>query len=222
MSALPVHVIQEPASAAALLHPARRLVLESLTEPDSAAGIARRVDLPRQKVNYHLRELEKLGLVEHVEDRRRGNCVERIVRARAATFLISPEALGALGATDADAQDRFSWATLLGAAARAIRDLAVLRRRADAVGKKLQTLTLETEVRFSSAKTLASFSEELTRSVAALTAKYHDETAPGGRTMRLVAGVYPKVTKTEAEAAREEAAAREGRQEKRKGDADDD
>ena len=57
-----------------------RLVRE-LVEPDSAAGLAKRLGLPRQRLNYHLRELEAAGLLELVEERRRGNCVERIVRA---------------------------------------------------------------------------------------------------------------------------------------------
>ena len=207
MSALPISILHEPARAALLLHPTRRRVLESLTpphDPDSAAGLARRLSLPRQKVNYHLRELEQAGLVEHVEDRRKGNCVERLVRATATTYLISPEALGALGVTNAtDAQDRFSWAALVGVAARAIRDLAILRRRADRVNKKLATLTLQTDIRFASQSAISEFAEELTREVARLTAKYHDESAAQGRIFRFFLGAYPAITKSEEEAERE-------------------
>lgn len=207
MSALRVDILHEPARAALLLNPTRRRVLESLTppqDPDSAAGLARRLHLPRQKVNYHLRELEQAGLVEHVEDRRKGNCVERVVRATATTYLISPEALGALGATGAgDVQDRFSWASLVGVAARAIRDLAILRRRADRVRKKLATLTMQTEIRFASQTALSAFSEELASEVARLTAKYHDESGAQGRLFRFFVGAYPALTKTEEQAERE-------------------
>src|SRR5262250_3074362 len=56
-------------------------ILEQLAEPDSAAGVARRLKLPRQQISYHLRELEHAGLVELVEERRKGNCLERVVRA---------------------------------------------------------------------------------------------------------------------------------------------
>ena len=212
MSALPIDVIQEPARAALLLHPTRRRVLELLAppnDPDSASGLARTLELPRQKVNYHLRELEDAGLVEHVEDRRKGNCVERIVRATATTYLISPEALGALGASSVDAQDRFSWATLVGTAARVIRDLAILRRRADGARKKLPTLTMQTDIRFSSQAALSEFSEELARKVARLTAKYHDDRATDGRLFRFFVGAYPAITKTEEEAAAETRAASE-------------
>src|SRR5579862_8354674 len=83
MSALPIEVVQGPERAAALLDPVRLRILEGLAEPDSAAGVARRLGLPRQRVNYHLHELEKHELVRFVEERRKGNCVERIVRATA-------------------------------------------------------------------------------------------------------------------------------------------
>ena len=62
-----VQVIQSAAAAEKLLKPERLRILELLTEPDSASGIARRLSLPRQTVNYHLRELEKEGFVEFVD-----------------------------------------------------------------------------------------------------------------------------------------------------------
>ena len=55
--------------------------------------------LPRQRLNYHLKALEQCGLLECVEERRKGNCTERILRATAHSFVISPDALGALGPT---------------------------------------------------------------------------------------------------------------------------
>ncbi|KAB2955835.1 MAG: winged helix-turn-helix transcriptional regulator, partial [Thermoanaerobaculia bacterium] len=80
----------------------RQDLLSALQDgPATAAGLARRLGLPRQRVNYHLRELEKAGLVELVEERRRGNCVERLVRATARAFLLGPEALGAQAADPA-------------------------------------------------------------------------------------------------------------------------
>ena len=183
------------AGASALLNPLRLQILERLREPDSASGLSRLMKLPRQKLNYHLRELEKHGLVEQVEERKRGNCVERIVRATARYYLISPAALGNL-ATDPDqTQDRFSSTYLVAVAARAIHDLALLRARAEKAGKKLATFTLETDVKFASAAGLHAFSEELANAVAKLVTKYHDEKTSGGRHYKIIIGSYPKVTK---------------------------
>jgi len=154
-----IEVLRDPARAANLLQPERLRVLENLLEPDSASGVARRLQLPRQQVNYHLRELEKCGLVEFIEERRRGNCLERLVQATARSYLISPDALGRLGRDPALQPDRFSAAYLLAAAARAIREVARLLVRADKAGKRVATLTLETEVRFADAAARSAFAE---------------------------------------------------------------
>jgi DNA-binding transcriptional ArsR family regulator len=190
-----VNFVGDAASAAAMLNPLRLQILERLREPDSASGLSRLMNLPRQKLNYHLRELEKHGLIEQVEERKKGNCVERIVRATARYYFISPEALGTLGTDPSQIQDRFSSTYLVAVAARAIRDLAVLRTRADKAGKKLATFTLETNIRFASAADQHAFAEELANAVAKLTAKYHDEKTAGGRQYKFIIGSYPAITK---------------------------
>jgi predicted transcriptional regulator len=183
-----------------MLQRTRRMVLAHLGEPQSAAGLARKLGLPRQRLNYHLRELEREGLVECVEERRKGNCTERLLRATARSFVISPEALGALGASPQEAGDRFSANYCVSTAARTIRDLAELSSRARDQGKRLATLAMEAEVRFATAQARAAFAEELSAAVAALVARYHDDVAPGGRRFRLAVAVHP-VLKPEPEAA---------------------
>jgi DNA-binding transcriptional ArsR family regulator len=192
-----IQVIQSSSSAERLLKAERLRMLELLAEPDSATGIARRLNLPRQTVNYHLHELEKEGFVEFVEQRPKGNCLERVVRAAARSYVISPAALGALGIDAGQARDRFSAAYLVSAALRAIRDVCILRQRADKAGKTLGTLTVETEIRFASAKSRYEFAEELASLIAGLAMKYHHEKAEGGRTFRILLGGYPAITKPE-------------------------
>jgi DNA-binding transcriptional ArsR family regulator len=184
-------VIRQPQPAAALLDPVRQRLLAELTEPDSASGLARRLRLPRQRINYHLRALEAAGLLELVEERRKGNCVERVVRATARAFVISPEALGPVGPRAEAVQDRLSSAYLLAAAGQTIRDVGALEARARVEKKRLATLTLEAEVRFADAASRAAFAEELAEAVARVAAKYHDEHAPGGRRFRLLTAVHP-------------------------------
>jgi DNA-binding transcriptional ArsR family regulator len=212
----PIQVIQSADTAATLFSPARLRILEHLSKPDSAAGVARRLELPRQQIGYHLRELEQAGLVELVEERRKGNCIERVVRTAAQSFVISPIALGKLGLIEtgkidpaqrdpARQSDRFSAAYLVSLAARAIRDLAVIFTRAQrspdkAPGnskRRVSTMALEVEIRFASAESRHAFAEELAEQVARLAAKYHDESAPGGRKFRFFGGVYPAITREE-------------------------
>jgi DNA-binding transcriptional ArsR family regulator len=192
-----LQVIQSPASAEKLLKPDRLRMLQLLAEPASATGLAKQLKLPRQTVNYHLREMEKEGFVELVAERPKGNCMERVVRAAARSYVISPAALGAMGADAGEVRDQFSAAYLISAASRAIRDVSVLRQRADKSGKKMATLTVETEIRFADAKARHDFAEELTNAVVRLTMKYHNDQAEGGRSFRLLVGGYPAIKKQE-------------------------
>jgi DNA-binding transcriptional ArsR family regulator len=191
----PIDVITGADQAVVALQRTRRKLLAHLSEPDSAAGLARRLGMPRQRINYHLRELEREGLVQLVEERRKGNCVERVVRATARAFVISPDTLGALGATPGEAADRFSSTYLVSAAARAVRDVAALQAGAKRAGKRLSTFTLETDLRFATAEARAQFAEELASAVASLAAKYHDDRAPQGRRFRLLAAIHPVLEK---------------------------
>ncbi len=191
-SMVEVDVIEDTDRANTMLHPTRLELLEHLREPDSAAGLARRMGLPRQRINYHLRELEKHRLLELVEEKRTGNVVERIYRRTGHAYAISTEALGRIGSTPEAVQDRFSSAFQIALASRSVRELGQMQTAAAAAGKKLPTLALETEVCFRSPEERNAFANELTDAVAQLVSKYHDASAENGRTFRLTAGAYPK------------------------------
>jgi hypothetical protein len=156
-------------------------------------------------LNYHLRALEGAGVLTLVEERPRRGLKERVLRATARSYLISPEAMGAVAPDPKRLRDRFSWAYLVAAAAKVVRDLGILRERADRAGKRLATFTLETEVRFADAAARDAFTRELAAKVAELAVKYHDDGASHGRLFRFVLGAYPAITKTDEEAAAESA-----------------
>jgi DNA-binding transcriptional ArsR family regulator len=191
---LDVAVIDDPAAAEAALEPARARLLAQLTEPRSAAMLAAAAGLPRQKVNYHLRTLERHGLVELVQERRKGNVTERLLQATAASYVISPAALAAVAPDPARAPDRLSARWLLALAAQLVRDVGDLITGADRAQKKLATFATDGRVRFASAADRAAFTAELMQAVTALVAKYHDERADGGRDHRLVIAIHPAVT----------------------------
>jgi DNA-binding transcriptional ArsR family regulator len=196
-----VDVLSDVGRAAALLDPMRlRLVGALRDRPDSAAGLARRLDLPRQRLGYHLRELERVGLLEEVERRPRGNCIERVLRPSAASYLVGPQAVAPVASDPDRLRDRLGAAYLLALASRLIRELAELMRRSARARKKLSTLALETEVRFADARRQAAFADELTRLVHDLAARYHDEAAPRGRTFRVLALVHQAITRPEEKA----------------------
>ncbi|MFE6900197.1 ArsR/SmtB family transcription factor [Streptomyces sp. NPDC057717] len=191
---LDVTVIEDPAAAAVSLDPIRaRLLAELAAGPASAAMLAPKVGLPRQKVNYHLKALEKHGLVELAVERRKGNVTERLMRATAASYVISPVALGAVRPDPDRARDQLSARWLLAVAARLVQDVGALLTGAAKAKKRLATYALDGEVRFASAADRAAFIEELTQGVGALVRKYHDGSAEGGRDHRVVIAVHPSV-----------------------------
>jgi DNA-binding transcriptional ArsR family regulator len=188
-----VEVIEDPAAAASALDPVRTRLLAELVEPGSAAALAARVGLARQKVNYHLRALESHGLVEVAEERRRGGITERVLRATAASYVVSPAALGEAAVDPAQAADRFSARYLVALAGRLVREVGRLSRLADAAGRRMPTLSIDTEIGFRSAEDRAAFADELTAAVVELAARYHHD---DGRMHRLVVAAHPKPKET--------------------------
>jgi DNA-binding transcriptional ArsR family regulator len=193
---LDVEVIEDPAAAAVALDPVRARLLAELAEPASAAGVAARVGIARQKVNYHLRLLEAHGLVELAEERKRGGITERVLRATALSYVVSPAALGDDAVDPEEASDRLSARYLVALAGRVVHEVGSLARRASAAGKRLPTMAIDTEVRFRSAADRAAFAEELTSSVLDLVARYHHDE---GRPHRLVVAAHPKPNENDPE-----------------------
>jgi DNA-binding transcriptional ArsR family regulator len=188
---LEVRVINNPAAAAAALDPVRNRLLSELREPASAAALAGRVGLPRQRVNYHLRTLESHGLVEVTSKRQWGGLTERLLVATALSYVVSPGALGPIAADPERKRDRLSASYLIALAARVVREISDLVRRADRARKHLATLSVDTVIRFRSAEEQVDFTAELTDAIKRLVSKYHDESAPGGRAHRLVLMAHP-------------------------------
>jgi DNA-binding transcriptional ArsR family regulator len=187
-----VEVIHEPEAAVVALEPVRARLLAELSEPASAAELAGRLGLPRQKVNYHVRALESHGLVQQHGERRHGGLTERILVATAASYVVSPAALGAAASDPGRAGDRLSARYLIALGARIVREVGDLVRGAELAGRRLPTLSIDSEVRFATPAARAAFAEELAGAVATLVSRYHDETAPDGRSYRLIAAVHPR------------------------------
>ena len=188
---LDIQVIDDPAAATVALEPMRSRLLSELAAPASAATLATRVGVARQKVNYHLRALEAHGLVRLAEKRTWGGLTERLLVATAASYVVSPRALGPVAADPNREVDRLSASYLIALGARIVREVADLVRRAQKTGKRLATLAVDTEVRFRSPADRAAFTTELAEAVTKLVSKYHDASAPGGRAHRLVIVAHP-------------------------------
>ena len=190
---LDVALIGDAAAAAATLDPLRARLLAELRVPASAATVAARIGFPRQKVNYHLKELEKHGLVALMEERRGGNVTQRIMGAVARSSVISPAALSGVAPDPALAPDRMAARWMLAVAARLVRDVGTLITGAEKANKHLATLALDGELTFASAADRAAFIGELASNMAQLVEKYHSADGRGGRNDRLVVALDSSV-----------------------------
>jgi len=189
-SATGLAVVSRHDAAGALLNPLRRRILQALAAPGSATGVSEAIGIRRQLVNYHLRVLERAGLVEEVGTRRRRGLTERLVRATAAHYLVSPDAIAQLGGTPENASDRFSATYQVAVAARTIREVAALADLARQAGKRLTTLSLDTEISFATPADREAFGNELVDTINQLVARHHNA-APNSRAYRLFVGAHP-------------------------------
>ena len=111
--------------------------------------------------------------------------------ATAASYVVSPKALGPAAADPARGSDRLSASYLIALAARVVREVGDLVHRSREAEQRLPTLSMDAEIRFRSPSERAAFTEELTRAVTGLVARYHDPVAPGGRPHRLLVLAHP-------------------------------
>jgi DNA-binding transcriptional ArsR family regulator len=203
MGARTLDIIDDPTRARAALQPVRLRLLHLLEQPQTAPQLAKAAGMPRQRVLYHLRKLESQQLVEAQEHGSVGRRIDRSYVRTATSYAIAPRTLGGVAADPRTVGDAFSSAYLSAVAGRALNDLAALGRAAAARGKRLPTLTLETEVRFATPGDQRRFADELTTAFATLAARYHRPDVPHGRTFRVFACGYPAVPADEPEAGRE-------------------
>jgi DNA-binding transcriptional ArsR family regulator len=180
--------LSDPEQLQALSHSTRVAILEALREPMSAASVARELGQPRQRINYHLKELERVGLVERVEERRKGNFIEVIYRAVARSFVVSPQVAWADPRRLEAMQRQHSLGTLVEMGERLQRDAAVLLDRAAFDGEEIASAGVTAEVRFASEEARAAFMDAFLRSTREL---LEEHGAKAGEPFRAVFAVYP-------------------------------
>ncbi|AEI41091.1 ArsR/SmtB family transcription factor [Paenibacillus mucilaginosus] len=195
-------LIDSPEQAMVLLNPLRAEIAARLSEPGSAAEVARAIGEAPQRINYHLKALEKAGLVRRVGSRQVRNLVEVLYQSIARTFVLS-ERLGMKPETVRKLKDQGSLAHLIGTADRIKQDALLLMEHSDE-GEEVPSATLQFQVELATPERRQAFVEEYARLVQELTEKYGGDAAEGA--YQVVVAVYPEASGR--------AAAPEGAQEK--------
>lgn len=191
-----VHVVRDGAGLQALAHPIRVRALEVLREPASAAVVARQLRQPRQKVNYHLKQLEQAGLVERSGERRIGNFVETLYQSTASSFVVSPEVTWADPRRASALRAQLSLGELVRLGERLQADAMALLDRAAFDGTTIASASVGTEVRFASEADRAGFLSEYLSTVGRLVDRY---AASEGEPYRLMLAAYPDLGTVETQ-----------------------
>lgn len=185
------HWVDDARAVRALADPVRRQILKRLETPASAVCVARDLGLPRQRVGYHMRELEKHGFVEVLREERKRGCIEKVMRRTADSIVLAPDSLSDDKLHLQVIKDRFSSRYLMAMATQMLREVSDVQTGAPADEKFQPTFSLQVDVRLATQQDKNTFAEELGREIARLAVKYHQPQSRGGRSFRVVVASYP-------------------------------
>jgi biotin operon repressor len=199
--ALPLESVRDRTRVGALMaHPLRLAILQAASAPHSATEIAAGLGVPRQRVNYHVDRLRRAGFLVPAGRRKRRGLYEQRYTASAQAYVLDPGVLGSLSARAEHIADRLSGEYLVALSSQMQSELGQVMTEANQEGKRVATMSLSTDIRFTSPEQRARFAYALQKVVTRLVARH---TAPAqaddgqplpGRLFRLVVGCYPPPT----------------------------
>ncbi len=177
--------------AAAMMKPRRIAMLREMGEPCSCPELARTFGETPQKMYYHVKVLERAGLVERSGERLVHGITEGFYRARAESYWLSPGLVRRLGGKQT-VQDQTSLRMLAGHAEEMIEDVARLAERS-ASGEHVPSASLGVEIALPDVERRGEFLEELRTTFEAIAKKYtSDGNAESGEVFRFTLACYPK------------------------------
>lgn len=183
-------LIEDAEKARQAMTPLRLRMLALLRQPGSAATLAAALQLPRQKIGYHLHALQKAGLIVPAGERQRRGFTEKLFVATADAFVVDPGIFGA-PPPNAEKQDRFAAEHLVARSAETVREVTRMQAAAAVEGARLLTFTIEADIGFSTPQDIEAFTERLTTMVAGLAEEFAPKT--DGRRYRLLIGGHPAI-----------------------------
>jgi len=183
-----VRSVTDPEVVQTLAHPLRLRILALLRAPGSAASVARQLGEPRQRVNYHVKELERVGLIRPAGERRTGNLTENLYRAVAASFVVSPRLAWVDPRRAGALAEQVALENLVAVGERLQRAAAELLDRAAFDGEQIASAAVEATVRFAGPAERSAFLREYLTAVGPLLRRY---AAAEGDPFQVVVAVHP-------------------------------
>jgi DNA-binding transcriptional ArsR family regulator len=185
--------IDDVDQAAALLKPVRIELLKRMVEPTTCSSLAEQLGETPQKLYYHVKTLERAGLVEKVDERRVGGIMEGLYQAAARAFWLSPRLVGQIGGRQR-VHDDSNLGYLLGLAEELQQDIGLLSRR---ITVDAPSLGLSAQIELNDAADREAFMQEVQGAIQQIAERYGardaaDRPADPRRTFRLMVACYPQ------------------------------
>lgn len=188
-----VFYIETVEQATTLLKPQRVELLKRLDEPRTCPELAGFFGQTPQKIYYHIKELEKAGLVVKTDERRVRGVVEGYYQAKARSYWLAPHLVGRLGG-ERSAKNQASLRFLLTLAEEIHDDVGRLANKIED-NQDVPSLALSAHIHLPNGQRRAEFLQEVQTFFQDLAQKYglpDDTSADDPTDFRVVLGCYPK------------------------------
>ncbi|MEM7099367.1 MAG: helix-turn-helix domain-containing protein [Pseudomonadota bacterium] len=170
----------------------RQQILQDLVEPASASALAKRHDMSRQRIGYHMRDLEKAGCISMVGERAQRGLTEKLYQVTPRVFTQAPSTL-----PESTNQSEFSFTRLVNVLGHALTTLARIKQRASAK-QTIATLALDATMHFENPSQRKAFTEELLDAVQTVIRKHEQARTSSTRSFRVMLGAYPDLSDLDA------------------------
>ncbi len=182
--------IDELEQAAALLKPARLDLLQAMGEATTCTELADRLGSTPQKVHYHVKALERAGVIEKVAERKVRGVHEGIYRAKAQSYWLSPRLVGQVGGARR-ARDQASLGYLISLAEEVQEDVGRLAAQQQG-DEELPSLALAAQIDLKDASTRAEFMHAVREMFQTLAERFATTGDDPGSMFRLALACYPE------------------------------
>jgi DNA-binding transcriptional ArsR family regulator len=182
------YLVELPEQASALINPLRGEILAQLKQPGSATEVAKKLNETPQRINYHLKTLQKVGLVTKVGSRQVRNLVEVLYQSIAKTFLLA-ETLSISKETIQKIKDQGSLLHLIHTSERIKKDALLLMEQSDE-NEVIPSASLQMQVNLENETTREQFVEDYVSLVKDLVKKYQSNKQQA-HPYQVILSVYP-------------------------------
>lgn len=189
-----VFYIEDMQQAISLLKPVRIEILRQMDEPSTCPELADYFDESPQKIYYHVKALEKAGLVKKVDEKRVRGTFEGYYQARARSYWLAPHLVSKVGDMPTSPDEK-SLQVLLRLAEDVHDDIGKLANQVQ-VGQDVPSLSLSAHIHLPTSDRRTEFLEEVAILFQSLARKYGtppmDAILENDEGYRLVLACYPK------------------------------